>query len=1186
MVQANEDANIMYVILGEGNGKCMKTTKTSRLLPGGKFMDPWPIVVQVPDDECADEVLAFEPAIRLIKAAKTTEEQVRLSWTLPGANSILKEYVTAAPGRAFYPVVYGRKSAIFLTYNDAVSSVKAVEKAIWRRVATFGQAIGFMILRGESEKGVNGDYQELRDSLPAAPRPSQPEPVTSPPRGSSQPRPEPPTPVTPSRARQAVPANFGRWSNDAQDYMFETQALRAPPPSFPEVFDDPLFNQCVPELPVAPPALATGFVYQHVRSLQGIRSSHRYPVADTTPTPSCGPAVDAYLQAFGYDVNSRLTVARALQLASTMGQFVALMSEYGFAALEAKYLWDIMGRLNSAAKMAARREAARKQRRGSGQDAARKPWKQGRQGRQGEKRRRRTKSTPEDRAVAAQKRRENQTKYTVALKSALDAVSTEVDVLHTMFPKHSKSYYEREILQKSKLASHTRKTNDWNAFIRAKLREMNDALPSGAKKYTATHPYAKAVIKEAWNSMTDDEKAHVSVENRKDLEEAKEIKHTGKQNSTVAAFHDVRRTLNTLCDEFKRAHQRTGLEVGLVAVRTDPDHLNPPLTFATSDRVHKFLNLAYNTSLEEIAGRLEAYELSGLHGVLNKREDALQELQLRAATLITDKLRDITQNKAKKMFYTGFGEKITRRFRVVVVGWPLPELVRPSTIRSSTDLEVLCNAWENHTARFRKLTAPEYAAWKAQNPKSATREGDDDDEDNNEDNDGTGAVQQTATYPVNTVSGANGSAVAQQESAPRKRRSDYQGTHQSKKRRVDPERPESSMAPPPAVQTAGAVALESRSPTVTSPQPLMPPPSRPTSAAPLYTMSPAPPSRPGSVAGTPIARPSSVAAASLMGQPLSRPPSARPLSVRPPSVAGPSGSSLMGPPLLRPPSARPPSALGPYPGMGPQRPPSVASMAVMPQAPHPLSQGLAGNMLPSMARPSSATGSSHFISPSRAPSTAPGPSSMPMTPMSRPSSVAGTYPVLPPPYSLSAAGMSFMGPPPPRTPSVALPPIHMTARSPSPYIQPGSYIDGRDVLATMPNGIQASHAPDMLRAQAPLVNDPLGPDYMGSMPPQNLPPLPEYARSGPASYDFMHTSFQGTDFQQGSSMSPALFPQHFQGTHMTDHYLQHSASSPGTPYAGQQSPYLGNLMSGMSGRVVKPMPRKATRGPGGELDSM
>ncbi|RDX50991.1 hypothetical protein OH76DRAFT_1482031 [Lentinus brumalis] len=340
MVQQDNDS-FMYVILGEGQGRCMKTRKTNRILAGGKFVDPWPIVVQVPDEEHADEVLAFAPAIRLIKAAKTTEEQVYLAWTLPGADSILAEYVKDAPGRAFYPVVYGRRSAIFLTHTDALNAIKGIEKSIWRRVATFGQAMGFMISRGESEKGVNGDYQDMRDALAARPLPSPPDVPdvpTTPQRHSTQARSSAPTPAPSGRAPEtpAVPSR----SQQAQDHASATlrQGRQC---AYPAVFDDPVFNECAPEPSLAPSFVAHGFVYQHIRTLRGVKSTHPFPVGDVTMTPSCGAAVDALLQAFGYDVNSKLVIAHGLRTSTTMGGFVAQMSQHGLPALEAKYMWDL-----------------------------------------------------------------------------------------------------------------------------------------------------------------------------------------------------------------------------------------------------------------------------------------------------------------------------------------------------------------------------------------------------------------------------------------------------------------------------------------------------------------------------------------------------------------------------------------------------------------------------------------------------------------------------------------------------------------------------------------------------------------------------------------------------------------------------------------------------------------------------
>ncbi len=80
---------------------------------------------------------------------------------------------------------------------------------------------------------------------------------------------------------------------------------------------------------------------------------------------------------------------------------------------------------------------------------------------------------------------------------------------------------------------------------------ISPALPPGAKKYTSTDPVAKEIIKQAWAGLSEAEKASVSAEYMKELEEEKEIRQTGKQNSTVAAFHDVRRTLAKLYEEVR-----------------------------------------------------------------------------------------------------------------------------------------------------------------------------------------------------------------------------------------------------------------------------------------------------------------------------------------------------------------------------------------------------------------------------------------------------------------------------------------------------------------------------------------------------------------------------------------------------------------------------------------------------------
>ena len=194
-------------------------------------------------------------------------------------------------------------------------------------------------------------------------------------------------------------------------------------------------------------------------------------------------------------------------------------------------------------------------------------------------------------------------------------------------------------------------------------------------------------------------------------------------------------------------------------------------------------------------------------GVLRRHGDVLTEMQTRNSQLILKQLRtyisvaiyrdhirlqstagEITKWVAQKMFYNGFKEKITRKYGIIIIGWPLPYFLRPSRIRSIADLEALYKAWSTGAAYFYKLSAAEYKAWVEQNPTPRTQagdaEGEDDEEDADENTPPTAVPLTATTRAINAVSGASGSALAVTETASRKRRSDYQGTHNTKRARL------------------------------------------------------------------------------------------------------------------------------------------------------------------------------------------------------------------------------------------------------------------------------------------------------------------------------------------------------------------------------------------------------------------
>lgn len=74
----------------------------------------------------------------------------------------------------------------------------------------------------------------------------------------------------------------------------------------------------------------------------------------------------------------------------------------------------------------------------------------------------------------------------------------------------------------------------------------------------------------------------------------------------------------------------------------------------------------------------------------------------------------ITNFSAQKMFYPSFGIHITSRFGIVLENWPVPRFIAPSAIRTRLELDVLLNAWDSGTTRFRKLTKVEWERWERQ----------------------------------------------------------------------------------------------------------------------------------------------------------------------------------------------------------------------------------------------------------------------------------------------------------------------------------------------------------------------------------------------------------------------------------------------------------------------------------------
>ncbi|KAH9858615.1 hypothetical protein C2E23DRAFT_712761, partial [Lenzites betulinus] len=659
-----------YVLLGKSEtGKTQKKPKLS----GGSFSDPFPIAFKVPNEELANEILEYRDAIKIIEAGRTTVERVRLAYTLPIGDDILEHHMRDSGSGGLYPVVYGRECAVFLAYTDALNATRAMEKSIWKKCPTFKRAIAFMISRGQSEKRENLDMRELLDAYTQELLKRLKTPATSNAADAGYPT----SPATPSRSRHA---------RDARSPV----PIESPTPMIPN-YPFPL----TPDLGVrvSQDAVLGGVVYQHTRNLAGIISSHVSPVLDTPKVPSCGAALDMFLQAMGYNMESTLIVAEACQNSQNMDEFVDELCNRGLPILEAKYM-----------RLPARLEAIINVRKYITR-LSRRPY---------QKRVKPPKKTPVEKKLLAERREDAREKITTALANAKDTIAQEAQKMQAEFGGHDQKYYEHQILQSSRAANSQRKVNSWNAYLRADLKRRNDELPDGAPRFSCASKEVMAEIRESWNMLTPEEKAATAEKPLQELEEAREMKQLSVQNVPISAFHDGRATLQSVFEELRRLHARTGIEVGLVAVRTSREHHTPPMTFGTSDRVHEFFQISLHTSMEDVAATMEVYCLSGVSGLLARSVDVIQDLQSRTAALISRKLGEATHQAAKKMFYTGFSDRITSAFGVIIEGWPLREFQPPSSFRTRIELTTLLQAWENKTAQFRKLSVQEWRQWEAQ----------------------------------------------------------------------------------------------------------------------------------------------------------------------------------------------------------------------------------------------------------------------------------------------------------------------------------------------------------------------------------------------------------------------------------------------------------------------------------------
>ncbi|GBE82646.1 hypothetical protein SCP_0410310 [Sparassis crispa] len=218
-------------------------------------------------------------------------------------------------------------------------------------------------------------------------------------------------------------------------------------------------------------------------------------------------------------------------------------------------------------------------------------------------------------------------------------------------------------------------------------------------------------VKEKWDAMSHDERIVLTDLLLKKLEEQRAMQVLSVQNVSINAFHDVRSNLTSIQDQIEALHVRTGTEVLMVTIRSSNDHFNWLHVFFTSNCLSDFFAVVLNMQLTDIAMQMESYCLSSIQGLINNSHDQMMELKSHITKLINDQFREVTDGGATRLYYTNFDKKIMEKYGVVIEGWPLTKFCSPSDVRSRSEIEILCRAWESGETQFHKLSHKEYEAW-------------------------------------------------------------------------------------------------------------------------------------------------------------------------------------------------------------------------------------------------------------------------------------------------------------------------------------------------------------------------------------------------------------------------------------------------------------------------------------------
>ncbi|EIW73833.1 hypothetical protein CONPUDRAFT_78473 [Coniophora puteana RWD-64-598 SS2] len=319
--------------------------------------------------------------------------------------------------------------------------------------------------------------------------------------------------------------------------------------------------------------------------------------------------------------------------------------------------------------------------------------------------------TPAQRQSTQQTQRARKASYNEALEKSQEVLVSKALKLHGAFGGKSVEHHLEAIVQTSCIKGSRRSIDPWNAYLSKRLRAVNDNLAPDAQHLTAAQFGTQ--LKEEWNNLTLEERAAITLESSKDLEDVRANKNSVAHNFLRTAWHDATTTLGNVSNILHDLASRTAVKVLLVAVRADVDHIMRPWIYSSDAKVEEDFHSITKHTIERFSMSLEACSVAGLSSLVNNYRAHIAGIKHSIVSIINKNLSSHTTHAVfQKTPYATFDTAVTEKYGVVYDGGNAPiKFCNLSSIGSIFNLCLMLAAWQNKTVKFRKFTKEEWEAW-------------------------------------------------------------------------------------------------------------------------------------------------------------------------------------------------------------------------------------------------------------------------------------------------------------------------------------------------------------------------------------------------------------------------------------------------------------------------------------------